>query len=67
MKKTVLTNLIALPLIGMAMAGSALAADTSPAPMKSAKADDFAIGKRASPAGGEGRNAGKARKFVKNC
>ena len=44
---TVLTSLLAAPMLGMAMAGAALAADTSPATMESAKPDDFSIGKKA--------------------
>ena len=47
MKKYILTSLVALPLLGMAMASSALAADTSPAPIESAKADDFSAGQKA--------------------
>ena len=47
MKKSIFKALIALPLLSIALAGSVLAADTSPAPIESAKADDFAVGKKA--------------------
>ena len=47
MKKFLINTLLALPLFGLALPSALLAADTSPAPMESAKADDFAIGKKA--------------------
>ena len=47
MKKFSIKTLIALPLISMALASTVLAADTSPAPIESAKPDDYAIGQKA--------------------
>ena len=49
MKKFVLKRLMGLPLcaLAFAFAGAALAADTSPTPAESVKADDFAAGKKA--------------------
>jgi hypothetical protein len=39
--------LISLPLMTLGCPALSLAADTSPTPVESAKADDFAIGKKA--------------------
>ena len=47
MKKLTLKFFVILPMLSFAFAGSVLAADTSPAPMESAKLDDFAAGKKA--------------------
>ena len=47
MKKLTLEILIVLPLLSFAFAGSALAADTTPMTIESAKFDDFAAGKKA--------------------
>ena len=47
MKKFSFKVLVILPLLSMALAGFSLAADTSPAPIENAKADDFATGKKA--------------------
>ncbi len=42
-----LKAIITLPLLSIALLGSVQAADTSPAPVVSAKPDDFALGKKA--------------------
>lgn len=47
MRKLTLRTLIALPLLSFTFAGFALAADTTPMAIESAKFDDFAAGKKA--------------------
>ena len=49
MKKFLALTLSALPLLGLTIANNAMSADTSPAPTytESAKADNFAVGKKA--------------------
>ena len=40
-------KLIALPVLGLALAGAALAADIQTTPVENARLDDFAVGKKA--------------------
>jgi Flp pilus assembly protein TadD len=40
-------NLIALPILGLALAGAALAADIQTTPAENARLDDFSVGKKA--------------------
>ena len=47
MKKFLIYAAVALPLITLCLPTMTLAADTSPTPIESAKADDFATGKKA--------------------
>lgn len=42
-----LRNFIALPLVALALAGAALAADIQTTPVQNAQIDDFAVGKKA--------------------
>jgi len=47
MNTLTLRNLIALPILGLALAGAALAADFQSTPVENARLDDFATGKKA--------------------
>lgn len=47
MKKSTLKALIAVPLLSLALANALMAADTAPTPIEEAKADDYAIGRKA--------------------
>jgi len=47
MKKFALKLIAVLPLLSVALIQFALAADTSPAPMENARADDYVVGKKA--------------------
>lgn len=47
MTTTTLRRFIALPILGLALAGAALAADFQSTPVENARVDDFAAGKKA--------------------